>query len=217
MNIVKMNCPSCGALLAFGDNASEIKCDKCGQVFPIYDKTSERDKYSETEVATTSSNADENKNKSEMQLEDKKRKSSLRIGVLILVFIVLLTVLIGVAANKTNNNSRHTSSYTGTRSVAQSNSDTLTDTQINQLVASALMNEIDRKYDTADPGSCTMRINRIDRTSNSNFIVVYGSVTLYDIYGRTTTGWYDGSGTAFRSFEVKISKTRHTVSDCDIQ
>ncbi len=52
-------------------------------------------------------------------------------------------------------------------------------------VATALRDEIGSKYDTADPDSCRYDINKQEK--QGNFTYVYGSVTLYDKYGKLTT------------------------------
>ena len=103
MNIVKMNCPSCGAPLAFGDNIREVKCDHCGQVFTIDDKASEIDRISEAEAAASKRNAEAERRKMEMRLEEEKRKNDEKLRVerkkslsLFMPFIVLFVILFGM-------------------------------------------------------------------------------------------------------------------------
>lgn len=92
---------------------------------------------------------------------------------------------------------------------------TLTNTEIETKVKSALKKEINSKYKTADPESCRYSINKTE--TNNGYIYVYGKVTLYDKYGKTTTGHVDKSGTAYRSFDIKIKESTGAVSSCSIK
>ena len=91
----------------------------------------------------------------------------------------------------------------------------LTDYEIEAYVADALYEKIDSHFDTADAGSCTYSINK--KEEKNGYIYVYGSVTLYDIYGNLTTGWHDGSGTSFRGFCVKLDADTGRVSKCEFE
>ncbi len=82
-------------------------------------------------------------------------------------------------------------------------------------VATALRDEIGSKYDTADPDSCRYDINK--QEEQGNFTYVYGSVTLYDKYGKLTTGWRDDSGTPYRSYTVKINNSTGKAVSCEIK
>lgn len=82
-------------------------------------------------------------------------------------------------------------------------------------VATALRDEIGSKYDTADPDSCRYDINK--QEEQGNYTYVYGSVTLYDKYGKLTTGWMDDSGTPYRSYTVKINNSTGDVVSCEIK
>ena len=82
-------------------------------------------------------------------------------------------------------------------------------------VATALRDEIGSKYDTADPDSCRYDINK--KEEQGNYTYVYGSVTLYDKYGKLTTGWRDDSGTPYRSYTVKINNSTGDVVSCEIK
>lgn len=124
---------------------------------------------------------------------------------------LLMVVILGISlcACGTNNNPN-----SGTNSYVSTESDELSDNEIESLVASALYSKVGSKYDTADPGSTTYKINKTDKSGS--YIYVYGSLTLYDKYGKATGGWVNGSGTPYRSFEVKINDSGRVVS-CDIK
>lgn len=83
----------------------------------------------------------------------------------------------------------------------------LSDKAIERIVVRALIDEIDKNFDYADAGSCTYGINTIERTSWS--INVYGSVTLYDKYGKVTK-------TPYRTFEVAVSSGGRVI-ECKIK
>ncbi len=89
----------------------------------------------------------------------------------------------------------------------------LTDELIDMIVADALYDEVGSQFATADPGSCTYKVNKT--VPSGKYVYVYGSLTLYDQYGRITTGRRDGSGTPYRSFEVKIDEDWDVVL-CEI-
>lgn len=90
----------------------------------------------------------------------------------------------------------------------------LSDDVIESIVVRALYEEIDSTFDTADAGSCTYGINKTEK--ENGYIYVYGSVTLYDKYGRATSGWITGSGTPYKSFTVKIDEDTGRLSSCNI-
>lgn len=89
-----------------------------------------------------------------------------------------------------------------------------TEEEIEAFVVNALFNEIDSKYDTADAGSCRYEIASMEK--KGQYVYVYGSVDLYDKYGKFTTGWIDGSGTPYRRFEVLIHESGF-IYDCEVK
>lgn len=93
-------------------------------------------------------------------------------------------------------------------------SNELTEEKIKTIVAGALYDAIDSKFDTADAGSTRYEINKTEE--KKGYVYVYGNVVLYDKYGKTTTGWRDGSGSAYRSFCV-IMTTSGSVYSCEVQ
>lgn len=125
----------------------------------------------------------------------------------VLISLICISVLTGCSGNITSEDP--------TTSDISTYSENLTDSQIEALVVSALYSKLSETYDTVDAGSCRYSINKTETTS-SGFTYVYGSVTLYDKYGKLTTGWIDGSGTAFRDFTVGINNSYGTVSSCKI-
>lgn len=89
-----------------------------------------------------------------------------------------------------------------------------TEEEIEAFVVIALFEEIDSKFDTADAGSCRYEIASMEK--KGQYVYVYGSVDLYDKYGKFTTGWRDGSGTPYRRFEVVIHQSGY-VYDCEVK
>lgn len=105
---------------------------------------------------------------------------------------------------------RGTSNSTPSKSSSATTEKTgLSESEIKSATASALHTLISNKYKTADAGSCKMEINKIEPSGKD--YIVYGTVWLYDKYGKLTTGWTDGSGTSHRSFEIKINGSTGTA------
>lgn len=99
-------------------------------------------------------------------------------------------------------------------SYEEENDGELSDSEIESKATSALYNQIGSKFDTADPGSCRYSINKTESNGDGSY-TVYGTVTLYDKYGKTTGGWTDGSGTPFREFSVTINSSGSTSCHID--
>lgn len=99
---------------------------------------------------------------------------------------------------------------------SEAEEDELTNDEIESIVSSAIYREINSKYDAADAGSCRYKINKTEEEKDG-YIYVYGSVTLYDKYGKLTGGWNDGSGSPYRDFTVKINAETKRASSCDIK
>ncbi len=133
-----------------------------------------------------------------------------------IVLLLSLVIVISLCAceNQDSSNRNTSSIKSSSPSTYATEKDELSDTEIESIVANALYNKIDSYYDTADAGSCRYDINKTEE--KNGYIYAYGSVTLYDKYGKITGGWADGSGTAFRSFTVKINADTGLVSNCDI-
>lgn len=98
----------------------------------------------------------------------------------------------------------------------------ITDSQIQSLVVDALYSKIGSMFNDADPGSCRMSINKMDKSDdgwNTQKITVYGNVTLYDKYGKLTNGWGPSvSGSYNHAFTVKITAVGDMgwVDSCNI-
>ncbi|MCR5594038.1 MAG: hypothetical protein K6F79_09870 [Saccharofermentans sp.] len=110
MEIIKMNCPHCGAPLAFGDSISKVTCEHCGQTFVINDKAAEIDRISAAETEASKRKTEAERKEMELRLEEEKRKNDESIRVqrkktlsAFLPLIVLLSfsfVLIGILSIK---------------------------------------------------------------------------------------------------------------------
>lgn len=131
---------------------------------------------------------------------------------LLVAFMILcFSTLMYGCGNSTNSPSSDDKNYNSPIDDADKE---LSESEIESKVVSALYSEVGRKYDTADPGSCRYSINKTERNGNGKY-TVYGEVTLIDKYGKTTGGWADGSGTAFRRFTVTINSSGST--SCTIE
>ena len=89
--------------------------------------------------------------------------------------------------NKTNTTNKSTTSAT------------LTEETIKLLVENGLTSKIRTAYPSADPTSCKYKINKSVRNNTTGDYTVYGTVSLYDKYGKLL------SGKSQMSFTVKIS------------
>lgn len=128
------------------------------------------------------------------------------------VFISLLTVFSLSACS--SNDVVETTVMETTEAPAPTVIDVFTEEEIEAFVVSALYNEIDNKFDTAHAGSCKYSIATMEK--KGQYVYVYGNVNLYDKYGKLTTGWIDGSGTPYRSFEVLIHESGF-VYECQVK
>ena len=79
----------------------------------------------------------------------------------------------------------------------------LSDSEIKNRVQMALAKYVEDHYSEASPYRTTFKISQ--RSKNGNYIDIYGTCTLYDKYGKVTTGYFDGSGSYTKSFEVNLS------------
>lgn len=93
-------------------------------------------------------------------------------------------------------------------------SDAYTDKKIERRAFLKVYDEVDSKFKTADASSSKFNINKIERDGDEVF--VYGTVVLYDKYGRLTTGWRDGSGSSSHSFKVRMSSLGSILS-CNLE
>ncbi len=132
-----------------------------------------------------------------------------------LLLSLVLALSLCACNHKESSDGSSSSTDSSSDSTSERKKDTLTYDAIEALVVNALYQEIDSTYTTADPGSCSYAINTTE--TNGDFTYVYGSVTLYDKYGRATGGWSDGSGTPFRSFTIQINGRTGRVTSCKIQ
>lgn len=121
------------------------------------------------------------------------------------LFLALIFVLMLVACGGSNTEApTSTTTPTSTPKPTTTPKPELSSYDIERIVVKALSDAIDSKYPMADAGSCRYSINKTEKSGG--YYNVYGSVTLYDEYGRTTGGWPDGSGTAYRSFTVTMNE-----------
>lgn len=113
-----------------------------------------------------------------------------------------------------SDNDGTTSKNKSVSSSAENGEKKLSDSEIKKIVEQALLDEIKSKYSEAQPNSTKYTLANTEK--KGNYTYAYGTVTLYDKYGKITTGYSDGSGSFKKSFEVKISKSGSVV-DCKIK
>ena len=118
--------------------------------------------------------------------------------------IVVLCFCLTACSNSNSTKEKESTATSKTHSTTTTQQTGLTDSQIESATVEALLKLIKKKYDAADPESCRYSINKVTQNSKGDY-VVYGTVVLYDKYGKLTTGHYDGSGSYTRSFEIKIN------------
>jgi curli biogenesis system outer membrane secretion channel CsgG len=123
----------------------------------------------------------------------------------ITLLMVFLTILALAACGRSNAPSTTSTPNPSSTPIPTSTpKPELSSTEIENIVVKALYDKIKSTYPMADAGSCRYSINKTEKSGS--YYYVYGSVTLYDKYGKTTGGWSDGSGTPFRSFTVKMNE-----------
>lgn len=122
----------------------------------------------------------------------------------LLLCIVSMCFCLTACSNSTATKEKESTATTKTQSATTTKQAGLTDSQIESATVEALIKLIKNKYKAADAGSCRYSINKVTQDRKGDYIV-YGTVTLYDKYGKLTTGHHDGSGSYTRSFEIKIN------------
>ena len=129
---------------------------------------------------------------------------------LLLAMVLVLSLAACGGANSENNNN---SSKTSDSSSSKEENKELSDSEIKSRVEKALLEQIKTQFSEADPYSTKYSI--ANKKKNRKYIDVYGTCTLYDKYGKITTGYSDGSGSYTKSFEVNLSLEGFR-DNCDI-
>ncbi len=132
-----------------------------------------------------------------------------------IALLLSLMMVLSLCSCKNEDPSDDDTSSSGSSYSSASDEDELTDDEIESIVVNALYNEINSKFDTADAGSSRYDINKTE--TKSGYVYVYGSVTLYDKYGMTTSGWIDESGTPYKNYTVKIDADTGRATSCEIE
>lgn len=124
--------------------------------------------------------------------------------ILMMLCVVMMCFYLTACSNNTSSGNKQPSTNSTKSTTATTKSSGLTDSQIESAVVDKLIELIKKQYPAADAGSSTYSINKIEKESDGDY-VVYGTVRLYDKYGKLTTGYYDGSGSYTRSFKITIN------------
>lgn len=128
----------------------------------------------------------------------------------VLALMLALVLVLSLVACGGGNNSSSSKSDT---SSSQKDSKELSESEITSKVENAILKQVEEQFPEADPYSTRYSISQ--KQKNGKYIDVYGTLTLYDKYGKTTTGYSDGSGSYTKSFEVNVSTEGYT-DKCDI-
>ena len=124
--------------------------------------------------------------------------------IIALVCIVMMCFCLTSCSNSTTAKEKESTSTTKRQSASTEKASGLSNSQIESITVKKLLELIKKKYPVADAGSSTYAINKITQDYKGDYIVT-GTVRLYDKYGKLTTGYYDGSGSYTKSFEIKIN------------
>ena len=104
ISIIKMDCPMCGAPIAFGDNIDSVKCSHCGGEFLINDKATSinRIKRAESEAKRrdieTDLDAERRKNDEILRVEKARRITQIKIRAIAIgafALVIIIAVIIG--------------------------------------------------------------------------------------------------------------------------
>ena len=219
-----LKCVKCGAQLESG-----IKfCNQCGSA--VTDGKTENVAEDSAEVKDGAENNvyAEQANDLAMKVKSKIKKNPKffgAIGIVALILVVASSISLGISSNRnkpaetskteSSSSASKSGSSSSSKSGSSSSSGALTEDLKEAMVASALMSEVKTKFPIADAGSTRYKINKTEK--KSSYTIVYGTLHLYDKYGKATTGRSDGSGSYTRSFEVKINNSTKKVSSCTIK
>lgn len=103
------------------------------------------------------------------------------------------------SSTSSTNKSNSTSTTNKSNTTTTNKNTTLTDAQIKTITENALYSKVKSVSANADPGSCRYKINKTVKGKNAGEYSVYGTVSLYDKYGKLI------SGKAQMSFTVEIA------------
>ncbi len=193
-----INCKVCGKEIS--DKA--IMCPHCGEP-----------------VATSYNAKDDNNSVNLHQAKGVNVRLSDRKILIIIVSSVLAVVIITSAIilsiNRDNLYSDSDDSASSSVSSSYKYGAEISDSTLEYLVESALYSEVSSKYGSsgADPSSCNYSINKASKGGAMNTIVVYGTVSLYDKYGKLLSF---KKSSAIKDFEVTIDKSTWKVKSTKI-
>ena len=145
-----------------------------------------------------------------------KRNTRMKKYLLIILAMLLAVTLVACTENKNESSSSRSNSTSSSYYSSSSSESGLSNSQIESIVASALVKQIDKQFKTAEGSQCRYKISTIEENKTGTHYYVYGTVYLYDKYGSLTTGYVDGSGSFSKTFEVGIVKSSGNISKCEI-
>lgn len=198
-------CSGCGAEL----NPEAKFCSYCGTPAAGQSPVRKSDKSSRFSV-------DQIRVFTEKVIEKIKEKPK-RSAIIAAAAAAVIVLLIIVSSLTGGNSPAPTSSAGGSSSYSASGtgSGNRSDDYYELIATRALYEEIQSKYSAADPGSTKYKINKTEKKGNDT--VLYGKLYLYDKYGKSTTGYSDGSGSYIRSFTVEIDNDTGKAVSCTIK
>ena len=229
-------CQECGAKVEEELTENVSKCRKCGAKLDpgikFCNQCGTAVAYNETEESVELKDGAENNvytekpNNFVMKVKSKikgKPKFFGAIGIIAIILVIASSIGIGVSVNrnkaaetsKTGISSSASKSGGSSKSSSSSSSKSMSEDVKKLIVESALRNKVTQKYPIADAGSTRYKINKTEK--KNGYTIVYGTLNLYDKYGKPTTGNSDRSGSYTRTFEVKIDNSTHKVSSCTIK
>lgn len=147
------------------------------------------------------------------KIKEKPKRSAIiaAAAAAVIVLLIIVSILTGGNSPAPTSSAGGSSSYSASGTGSGSRSD-----DYYELIATrALYEEIQSKYSAADPGSTKYKINKTEKKGNDT--VLYGKLYLYDKYGKSTTGYSDGSGSYIRSFTVEIDNDTGKAVSCTIK
>ena len=145
------------------------------------------------------------------KIKEKPKRSAIiaAAAAAVIVLLIIVSSLTGGNSPAPTSSAGGSSSYSASGTGSGSRSD-----DYYELIATrALYEEIQSKYSAA--GSTKYKINKTEKKGNDT--VLYGKLYLYDKYGKSTTGYSDGSGSYIRSFTVEIDNDTGKAVSCTIK
>ncbi len=234
-------CQECGAAVEENETETALTCRQCGAELKLGAKfcnqcgaaVAEQSEEPAEEVLKGGEDGTENPVPA-VQMNDFVQNAKSRIqqkpkyfgaiGIVAAILVVASLISLGVSASRktTSGTSKSgsasavsNSGSSASKSGSSSSSKALTTELKKLIVESALLKEIKDSFPLADAGSTKYSINKSEK--EGNYTIVYGRLTLYDKYGKTTKGRAGSSGSSSRTFEVKISNSTLKAVSCTIK